>query len=200
MRPAAGDQRTRFTKQLIRQAFIHLLQQKPLRSITVKELCALAGINRGTFYSHYLDLYDLLEKIEEEMLRDFQKALEPLLSSQAGELDPVHITAGIYQCLKDNADICTVTLGEFGDKGFALRLVNLGRERCMESYSKYFKNASPWQIQQFYAFVSAGHIGLLQQWLADGMTASAGEMAAIAESIMTLGIGFLQNPGASTTL
>ena len=27
----------------------------------------------------------------------------------------------IFQCLKENADICTVTLGDFGDKEFALR-------------------------------------------------------------------------------
>ena len=32
-----------------------LLTQKPLRSITVKELCEQAGLNRGTFYAHYAD-------------------------------------------------------------------------------------------------------------------------------------------------
>lgn len=192
MKPTANDHRTRVTKMLIRKAFTDLLRQKPIQSITVKELCSAAGVNRGTFYTHYTDIYDLLDRMEEEMLEDFQKALEPLLSTDAEALTPVKITTGIYQCLKDNADICTVTLGDFGDKDFALRLITLGRERCMETYSKFFKGATPRQLEYFYAFVSAGHIGLLQKWLADGMAASAEEVAAMAENIMLYGMGFLR--------
>lgn len=197
MKQTANDHRTRVTKMLIRRAFTDLLKQKPIQSITVKELCAAAGINRGTFYTHYTDIYDLLQKMEDDMLEDFKKALEPLLSTDAEALTPVKITTGIYQCLKDNADICTVTLGDYGDKAFALRLITLGRERCMETYSKFFQGASPKQIELFYAFVSAGHIGLLQKWLADGMTASAEEIACTAENIMLYGMGFLRN-GAGT--
>lgn len=190
---AKSDQRTRLTKMLIRKAFTELLREKPVQNITVKELCQTAGINRGTFYSHYTDIYDLLRKMEDDMLQDLQQALEPLLHAPEDELLPVKITTGIYQCLKDNADICTVTLGEYGDREFADRLISLGRERCMESYSKFFQGASPRQIEMFYAFVSAGHIGLLRKWVADGMAASAQEMASTAESIMLYGIGFLQN-------
>lgn len=190
-----ADHRTRVTRMLIRRAFTDLLRQKPIQSISVKELCAAAGINRGTFYSHYTDLYDLLRQMEEEMLADFQKALAPLLAAPQGALTPVKITAGIFQCLKDNADVCTVTLGDYGDKAFALRLINLGREKCVESYSRYFAGATPRQIEFFYAFVSAGCIGLLQKWLAEGMAASAEEVAAMAEDIMMRGVGFLEARG-----
>ena len=47
------DNRVRVTKILIRHAFLQLLKEKPLQSITVRELCQNAGINRGTFYTHY---------------------------------------------------------------------------------------------------------------------------------------------------
>ena len=97
MRHTANDHRTRVTKLLIRRAFLDLLRQKPIQSITVKELCAQAGINRGTFYSHYTDIYDLLGQME----AGFQKELEGLLSGQEG--DPVKVTTSIYQFLKDNA-------------------------------------------------------------------------------------------------
>lgn len=43
------DHRSRVTRMLIRRAFTDLLGQKPIESISVKELCAAAGINRGTF-------------------------------------------------------------------------------------------------------------------------------------------------------
>lgn len=104
------DHRSRVTRMLIRRAFTDLLGQKPIESISVKELCAAAGINRGTFYGHYQDLYDLRRQMEEEMMADFQKAMEPLLA-QEGELSPLEVTTGIFRCLRDNADVCTVTLG-----------------------------------------------------------------------------------------
>ena len=45
--------RTRVTKMLIRRAFTDLLRVKPVQSISIKELCEKAGVNRGTFYAHY---------------------------------------------------------------------------------------------------------------------------------------------------
>lgn len=147
---------------LIRKALMELLRQKPIQAISIKELCESAGINRGTFYAHYTDMYDLLQKIESDMLQDFQEALKPLLAPNRSDLTPVKITAAIFRCLKDNADLCTVTLGDYGDKSFALQLINLGREKCMEAYSKFFTDATPKEIEFFYAFVSAGCIAFAE--------------------------------------
>ena len=199
MKPSGTDHRTRVTKMLIRKAFMELLAKKPIQSISIKELCETASINRGTFYKHYTDIYDLLHKMEEEMLTDFQAALEPLLSSDADRLTPVAITTEIFRCLKDNADICTVTLSDYGDKAFALKLINLGREKCVQAYSHYFSSATPKQIEFFYAFVSAGCIGLLQKWLAEGMATDAAEVAAMAENIMMKGIGCLTPESSADT-
>lgn len=193
MKKVTNDHRSRVTKMLIRKAFMELLRQKPLASISVKELCELAGINRGTFYSHYQDVYDLLDQLEQEMMNDFQKALEPLL--EAKPFHPVEISTGIFRCLQDNSDLCTVTLGDYGDKRFARRLLNIGREKCMEAYLRYFKEATPRQVEYYYAFVSEGCIGLLRKWLEDGMTGPAEEIARMAEKIMLHGLGFLERHG-----
>lgn len=180
---------------LIRRAFTTLLKQKPIQSISITELCAEAGINRGTFYTHYTDIYDLRTQMENEMLADFKKALAPLGLMDKDQLTPVRVTTAVFQCLKDNSDLCTVTLGDYGDKAFALRLVNVGREICVEAYSEYFKTATPKQIEYFYAFASAGCIGLLQKWLADGMTTPAQEVAHMAEALMLQGVAFLSCGG-----
>ena len=141
MKELENDRRTRLTKALIRQAFTSLLEEKPIQRIAVTELCQRAGINRSTFYAHYDDIYDLLQQIEEDMLRDFQQALAPLLEADLEMLSPLQITTGIYRCLKDNADLCTVTLGEHGDKAFALRLVSIGRESSFRR-----PHAASWSI------------------------------------------------------
>ena len=49
----------------------------------------------------------------------------------------------------------------------------------------------PSQLEYYYAFVSAGCIGLLEKWLSDGMTASPEQIAKTAVEIMLKGIGFL---------
>lgn len=185
------DQRTRLTRMLIRQSLTTLLHQKPIQSISIRELCELAGINRGTFYAHYEDIYDLLDQIEQEMLVDFQKALAPLLEHSDKEITPLKITAGIFECTRENADLCSVILGPNGDKKFAGQLLDIGREKCLECYTRFFPNATPQKIEYFYTFVSAGCIGLLEKWINDGMTLSSTELAQIAESIMLSGIQFL---------
>lgn len=198
MKNVTNDHRTRVTKLLLRKAFMELLRQKPIQSISVKELCTLAGVNRGTFYTHYADIHDLLSHIEDEMQADFDRALAPLMAENK-PFNPVDISTEIFQCLKDNSDLCTVTLSDYGDKAFALRLINLGRERCMDTYLKYFTGASPKQIEYFYAFVSAGCIGLLRKWLDDGMTSSAQEIAQMAENIMLYGLGIFQRERGETS-
>ena len=59
---------TEQTKRNLRTAFWSLYAQKPLEKISVREITALAGYNRGTFYLYYQDVYDLLNQIEDELL------------------------------------------------------------------------------------------------------------------------------------
>ncbi|MBQ8979360.1 MAG: TetR family transcriptional regulator [Oscillospiraceae bacterium] len=44
------------------------MTEKELRRITVQEIADRADVNRVTFYKHYLDVYDLYDKVEEELL------------------------------------------------------------------------------------------------------------------------------------
>ena len=60
------DRRVRRTKALLLQGLIQLMEEKDIKDISVKELSDLADINRGTFYLHYSDVYNMLGKIEFE--------------------------------------------------------------------------------------------------------------------------------------
>lgn len=54
-----------FTARAIRETFLQILNEKPLASITVKEIVTRCGINRNTFYYHFHDIPSLLEDIVE---------------------------------------------------------------------------------------------------------------------------------------
>lgn len=67
-----------FTRKAIREAFLQLLEERPLSRITVKNIVERCSINRNTFYYHYRDLPALLEEIVKEeaeaFIRDYPSA------------------------------------------------------------------------------------------------------------------------------
>ncbi len=72
---ASIDLRIIKTKRSIRNALFQLLSQKPLEQITVRELAQQAEINKGTFYLHYHDIYDLVHQLQTQVLQDILKSL-----------------------------------------------------------------------------------------------------------------------------
>lgn len=62
------DPRVLRTRKLIMDAFIKLSETKEFSEITVKNITEEALINRATFYYHFQDIYDLLEKVLSEVL------------------------------------------------------------------------------------------------------------------------------------
>lgn len=60
------DPRIIRTRKLIMDAFIELSMKKDFKDITIKDITTTATVNRATFYSHFIDKYDLLEKVLSE--------------------------------------------------------------------------------------------------------------------------------------
>ena len=54
---------THITKQVIADAFVKLVEEKPVDSITINDITNKCGLNRQTFYYHFADIYDLVEWI-----------------------------------------------------------------------------------------------------------------------------------------
>ncbi|NFN85851.1 TetR family transcriptional regulator [Clostridium sporogenes] len=52
-----------YTKKMIREVFIKMLNERPLNKITVKDIATSCEINRNTFYYYYTDIYALLSEI-----------------------------------------------------------------------------------------------------------------------------------------
>ena len=68
-----GNQRYQDTRKRIEAVVQDLLQTKKLQEITVSEVCRLAGIHRTTFYGHFLDIYDCMEKLIREMYTEMME-------------------------------------------------------------------------------------------------------------------------------
>lgn len=62
------DPRILRTRKLIMDSFIELSSKKEFKDITVKDITTEATVNRATFYYHFEDKFDLLEKVLSEVL------------------------------------------------------------------------------------------------------------------------------------
>ena len=70
------DPRILKTKRAIRTAFSKLLSEKSFKSITVQDITELAGVNRKTFYRYYKNIPQLVDEIEDDIIRSFDASLE----------------------------------------------------------------------------------------------------------------------------
>lgn len=96
-RLGSEDLRTRRTRRAIRDAFLFLIEKKGFDAITVQNIADQAVINRVTFYKHYQDKYDLMERIMQEL---FEEAAAPLQSLLQNPPDLVQAKERVTQALR----------------------------------------------------------------------------------------------------
>lgn len=62
-----NNRRRRESIERIEKTFLEMMQTKELSEISVSELCKACDLNRSTFYANFVDLYDLADKVREEL-------------------------------------------------------------------------------------------------------------------------------------
>jgi AcrR family transcriptional regulator len=187
MNEQTGDRRTRKTKKLFRQGLVRLMSEKKLNEITVRELSDLVDVNRGTFYLHYRDIYDLLEQIENEMFDDFYAVINKYKVTELNGT-PLPIFIDAFQFVAENADMCKVLLSNNGDISFVERLKSIVKSKSFNSWAEFYKSSNTEKYEYFYNFMISGCIGILQHWLNTGMKEPAEEMAVLAERMIVAGV------------
>lgn len=172
------------TKQLIQQSFLQLLQEKSFDSITVGDITKVAGINRGTFYLHYLDKYDLLEKIEQQLFEQFGDHIDRLQANysatQTFEEEQEHLAASLFSAIQQQAPILKIFLSHHGRAGFHYRFRDAFAQkvRINIEQNEAFQQL-PFAIDYFFAFITSAFLGLIEQWVQNDLDKTPEEMTAL---------------------
>lgn len=167
-----------------------LLKEKKIQEITVREITEMADLNRGTFYLHYKDVFDLLEKVELELLDELDGTLQKYQASDLHQKLSLIFT-DLFVCVQENAEMVQILLGENGDLNFVNQVKERVREKCLKDWFELFNSQDSQLFDAFNAFVVSGCLGLVTYWLQNGMKESPKELAQIAEQIMMHGIKIL---------
>lgn len=186
MRGDKVDRRVRYTKMVLKESFIELLEKKDISQISIKEICEDADINRATFYSHYSDQYDLLRKIENELLDNVNAHLTEL-DKINNDMDAVLTAEKIFEYLEENAKLCKLLLSERGDFSFQKQVMMLVYDKIINELTDNNRITKE-DAEYVYSFTITGCVGIVQKWLDDDMKKSPRYMA---ETVIKLTLGLI---------
>lgn len=182
------DARIRYTKMVIKNSFIQLLEGQPVNKITVKDVCELAEINRATFYKHYMDCFDLLKQIEDEMIAELQQLVQ-----DGPHKNQVDMFKKIFSKIKEDKELYITIASEYGDITLPNRILNLCYEQMYPSLEDQFPNMTKTKQEWLYYFSASGCSGVLNHWINSGMKEDTSEISQFMGDLLSLiGNGFRQ--------
>ena len=100
------------TKSDLKEALTRLLEKKDFEAISVSDIAREAGVNRGTFYLHYVDKFDMMDQLIDEILQNILLLLKEGNPKNKEEACPGIVK--IFEYLKEDFDfIHAMTLNRF---------------------------------------------------------------------------------------
>ncbi len=159
-----NDSRVKRTKKLIRQGLVELSKKKSISKITVKELTDHAEINRGTFYLHYKDVFDLVDSLEKELYDEFESVLNSI-SVERLLSEAVDVCEVVCIHFWDHIDLYSMLMGENGDAKFTYELGEMFSEKVYNIFKHIFPNMNQSKYDFAFHYGKLGLIGLVHCWV-----------------------------------
>lgn len=165
------DLRVRRTRESIQNAFIELTIQKNFASVTVADITKRAMVNRATFYRHFQDKYDLLDKYMDDLYH--------LLDSSGMPDSPPTGLIQMMEHLQVRGSFYRSMLGPQGYLPFAEKLREYIEKRIRRSLAIDIVQQKPGQppLDMIVTFISNAGLGSIRWWLENGTPYTPSQMA-----------------------
>ncbi len=170
------DLRVKRTLRLIQDAMIGLMGERGFERTTVRDITERAMINRATFYLHYEDKYDLLQKMADGMLEELTRSMELPPGFRPHELNmdedsPPPSFVRQFEHFAAHAAFYRVMLGPMGQPGFAARMEAAIREALYARSTLAQPNDRELSVPRglIIRYCTSAHLGIVMQWLEEGM-------------------------------
>ena len=169
------------TRENLIQAFWSLYCEKKIEHITIKEITAKAGYHRSTFYEYFVDIYDVLNQLEESLLNYLK---EQVLSSLENGLsdDFIQKMANVYET---KGDYWGTLLGENGDPYFAQKMKAIMRPALINAFGLPEKDIHTAYI---FEFGLSALIGTLTYWYNHKREIPSTELVQFTRSMLATGV------------
>ncbi|WP_077597536.1 TetR/AcrR family transcriptional regulator [Olsenella urininfantis] len=187
------DRRSVRTRASLRRALAaEIVAAGDLSQVTVTAVTDRAGVTRRTFYSHYRDIPDLVDRIERDCIVE--------LSGYVAAISAVHLTElesaisrfdacpGVEELLnyfKTRGSHLGALLGEGGDPAFAEKIMRMVRDVVTPRAAEGLDLEVLGPIFDYYlTYAISAETGVLVRWLTGGMKEPVGTMARVMTALM----------------
>lgn len=164
------------SRELIRKAYLELVQEKQEEKITVTDIVRKAGINRSTFYAHYPDVQGVVESFQDETK---EKMMELLSGFEYRNFfrDPLPILQGINQYISENFERSQILIRQSSTAGFFRKLSDAFIEYMRDSSDlpDTVRHSVTFEIRIH--FFAGGIQQLYQQWFEGNLEGSLDDIS-----------------------
>lgn len=168
------DPRILRTRQLLRDAFVELLEEMDVEKISVNRLAERATINRVTFYLHYRDIPDMMDKMADDMINHITSILNtPELNQSSDEDEGWPLLVNLLEHIAKHSRFYKIILTTDRTTVFTERLLRLLTKFITERVSRteIDSNLLELGIRREVAiwYGSSAVIGTIVAWLRNDM-------------------------------
>jgi len=173
------SRKTRYTRRVISEAFIELLQEKPIEKITVTRICEIADISRGTFYLHFNDPYDLLDRMENGFLADLeQKLFTNLTRPDTDYSEDTNFWLVLLDGLLESKHLTELFFSN-RNSSFITKCLALNRSYSEDLCKTEFPTMTQRERDYTHTFYEYGSFSVIGMWVREGFKESSEQIASI---------------------
>lgn len=194
------DRRSMRTRLALRRALAEEIDAVgDLSQVTVTAVTDRAGVTRRTFYSHFKDIPNLVDRVEQDALQELMPYLSALsevnLEQLKDALDsyrPCPGSAELLGAIRKRGFYLRPLLGKGGDPAFVERLKRTAHEAIAK---RALHDLNPHAVGPFFdyylTFAISAEVGVLVRWLVGGMRETDEQMAGLMTALMFVAPGDL---------
>jgi AcrR family transcriptional regulator len=169
------------TRENLIEAFWSLYCQKKIEHITIKDITDKAGYNRSTFYEYFVDIYDVLNQLEDSLLEYLKGQVLNNLEGGLNE-DNIQKVAEVYE---SKGNYLSVLLGENGDPYFTKKMKTIMRSTLMNHFGLLENDI---HTSYIFEFGMSAIIATITHWYHQNKDLPSGEMVRLVRSLLMKGV------------
>ena len=166
------DRRVVKSQEAIKKAILELMTEKNFEDITIRDISDRANVNRGTIYLHYMDKYDLLDKIIEEHINNLRE-----LCHAASEMSFQEGNYVWFEYFADNHLFFSTMLNTKSAAYFRSRFLDLVIQEYKVEVDVTEGKNQDLNKEVVLQFLGAAVVGAVEWWFRNGMPIPARAMA-----------------------
>ena len=166
------------SRQMIKKAFAEMLNEKDISKITVTDIVEKAGISRGTFYAHYMDVYDLYNAIQSNMMEAVKETIEQV-GAKTILLNPTEVLSQAFHFLDEKKFYYKLFITSSRSDALVKRIISYIGDALSSTIDGSFSETERKEINLFLYYSLGATENIVKAWLDEKISIKAEDCAAL---------------------